>query len=93
MPVATHNHARPSARPDVVLRRVGSEWVLFDQSRERAHVLNLTAAIVWTYCDATLDTAGIAEAIARELPGTPVERLRADVDAVLRRFAAEGLLR
>lgn len=41
----------PMARGDVVLRRVGNEWVLFDAARDGAHVLNLTAAVVWTYCD------------------------------------------
>lgn len=41
----------PMARGDVVLARVGNEWVRFDAARDRAHVLNLTAAVVWTYCD------------------------------------------
>lgn len=41
----------PMARGDVVLRRVGNEWVLFEAARDRTHVLNLTAAVVWTYCD------------------------------------------
>jgi hypothetical protein len=75
-----------------VLRRVGSEWVLFDSRADRAHVLNLTAALVWTYCDGTMDGDGIAAAIARELKD-PSDRIKSDVEAVLQRFTAEGLLR
>jgi len=81
----------PTARPDVVLRRVGSEWVLYDAARERAHVLNLTAAVIWTYCDGTFQPAGIADAIAREVPGLDVASIRHDIHDVLRRFADEGL--
>jgi hypothetical protein len=85
---ATH----PLARSDVVLRRVGSEWVLFDTRRDRAHVLNLTAALVWTYCDGSFDTADMARAIAREVAGAPYEQIRGDIDRTLQRFASEGLL-
>lgn len=84
--------ALPTARPDVVLRRVGSEWVLFDARQDRAHVLNLTAAVIWTYCDGSHQSEAIVEAIARELPGAPAERLRGDIEQALRRFADEGLL-
>jgi hypothetical protein len=84
---------RPVARPDLMLRRVGSEWVLYDAERERAHVLNLTAAVIWTYCDGEHERASIAESIAREAPGIDAQNIRSDVDDALRRFADEGLLR
>jgi hypothetical protein len=83
----------PLARPDVALRRVGSEWVLFDAARDRAHVLNLTAAVVWTYCDGDHEPAAIAHAIALDLPATEAAAIRHDIGDVLERFAAEGLLR
>jgi hypothetical protein len=83
----------PSAREDVALRRVGSEWVVFDASGERAHVLNPSAAAVWAYCDGAHDAAAIAEAIARDLPTAELTAIRRDVEAVLLRFAAEGLFR
>lgn len=85
--------ALPVGRTDVLLRRVGNEWVLFDSSQGRAHVLNLTAAVVWTYCDGEHPSDAIADAIGRELKGSPARSdIRADVDQVLKRFAAEGLL-
>jgi hypothetical protein len=85
--------ALPLARSDVLLRRVGSEWVLFDAGHDRAHVLNLTAAVVWTYCDGNHPADAIAEAIAGELEATRADQIQADIEQVLRRFADEGLLR
>ena len=81
----------PTARGDVLLRRVGSEWVLFDARHDRAHVLNLTAAVVWTYCDGLHATEQIAAAISREIDGAGGSAVLDDIQSVLRRFAAEGL--
>jgi len=83
----------PLARPDVALRRVGSEWVLYDPAHERAHVLNATAAVVWAFCDGEHVPDAMAEAIASEVPSADAAQVRRDVDDVLRRFTAEGLLR
>ena len=85
--------ALPLGRTDVLLRRVGSEWVLFDAPSDRAHVLNLTAAVVWTWCDGNHAADAIADAIASELGGTSADAILADIEQVLRRFASEGLLR
>ena len=82
----------PVARQDVLLRRVGSEWVLFDARRDRAHVLNLTAAVVWTYCDGRHGTSAIAQAIAENLQDTGPDAIENDIEQVLSRFASEGLL-
>jgi len=84
--------ARPVGRPDLRLRRVGSEWVLYDAAQDKAHVLNQTAAVIWTYCDGTFERTAIADAIAREVPGLDSTRIKDDIDVVLRRFADEGLL-
>ena len=81
----------PVARNDVLLRRVGSEWVLFDARQDRAHVLNLTAAVIWTYCDGGHPSDAIADAIAREVPGARPPDIVGDIEAVIQRFAAEGL--
>jgi hypothetical protein len=89
----TPSAVQPSARADVALRRVGSEWVLYDAAGDRAHVLNATAAAVWAYCDGAHDSAAMAEALARDVPDAEPAAIRRDVEGVLRRFAAEGLLR
>jgi len=82
----------PTAREDVVLQRVGREWVLFDARHDRAHVLNLTAALVWTFCDGEHGATAIAAAIAHEVAGARADTMHPDIVEVLRRFADEGLL-
>ena len=91
MPDGT-TRSHPAARTDVTLRRVGSEWILFDARQDRAHVLNQTAAIVWTWCDGAHSPDDIARAIAAEIQDVTAEAIRGDIEAVLRRFAHEGLL-
>ena len=38
----------PKGRSEVIFRPLDDSWVLFDPRSERVHVLNLTAALVWT---------------------------------------------
>ena len=56
--------ARPKARPDLVFRRVGEEWVLFDPERQVVHVLNLSAALVWSLCMEGADEGQIRAELA-----------------------------
>jgi len=79
----------PVAREDVVFRRVGEDWVIFDPEAQRIHVLNLTAALVWSFCTGEFDVAGIE----REVRGA-FEHATDDAGAAdaLREFRAAGLL-
>jgi PqqD family protein of HPr-rel-A system len=83
----------PAAREDVVFRQLDDEWVLYDPSANKLHVLNLTAALVWTHLNGKTASPDIAEAIREAFessddPGDVV----ADVENALSRFRAEGLL-
>ena len=81
---------RPRRRADVVFRRVGDDWLLFDPRTQRIHVLNLTAALVWSFLEGERSLeeieAGVREAFAEG--GEAAEPAR----AALARFAEEGLL-
>ncbi len=52
-------------------------------------VLNLTAALVWTYCDGRRDPDAIARAVARE---NPYAADRSTVHNLLAEFAKQGIL-
>ena len=41
---------KPRARDDVIFRKTGDEWLLYDPSTDDIHVLNLSAALAWTLC-------------------------------------------
>lgn len=80
---------RPRARADLVFRRVGGDWLVFDPRTQEIHVLNLSAALVWSFCtgDHPVEEIGreVRSAFQDDIPGDPV----ADV---LQRFQQAGLL-
>lgn len=84
---------RPKARPDVVFRPMEDEWVLFDPVAHRIHVLNLTAALVWSLCDGVHDLEEMAREVAGSFSGAPEPSAVAEeVTATVERFREEGLL-
>ncbi len=63
---------RPRARTtDLVVERLADEVLVYDLVRDRAHTLNLTAAMVWDRCDGTRGSGDIALLVEEE-SGTPV---------------------
>jgi PqqD family protein of HPr-rel-A system len=90
----THNaSARPRVRDDVVFRELDQEWVVFDPATRRLHALNATAALVWEHCGGDLTVAEVVEAVRSAFSQPPAaEVVRRDVEEILERFRAEGLL-
>ena len=83
----------PHARDDVVFRALAREWVLYDPEQRKLHVLNATAALVWSLCDGDHDAAAIANEIAETLREPPShDAVRQDVDQAILTFARAGLL-
>jgi len=83
----------PRARDDVVFRSVAGDWVLYDPRSQDLHVLNVTAAAVWSCADGTRDVAAIAAALREHLEDPPEPaQVRADVERALARFRDDGLL-
>lgn len=83
---------RPRARPDLVFRRVAGDWLLFDPASGRIHVLNLTAALVWSFCTGESTPAEIADALGGAFESGAESRAEDAVGEALERFRREGLL-
>ena len=84
--------ATPKAREDVVFRPLADEWVLFDPRRHLLHVLNLTAALVWTHCDGETSLEALVEEVESAFTDPPPRSdLARDVDEALQRFRNEEL--
>ena len=80
---------RPRSREDVVLRKVGNEWLLFDPRHQRIHALNLSATLVWSHCTGEYTPEDIEEAVVLAY-GT--EEARPHVLTALEQFRDEDLL-
>ena len=64
---------RPRARHSgFLLRPVGDQLVVFDQARQRLHVLSRTAAIVWRHCDGQHTVTELMKLVGDEL-GAPAD--------------------
>jgi hypothetical protein len=85
--------ANPRGRDDVVFRQLDDEWVIYDPQSDRLHVLNLTAALVWSHCTGEYHVADIASEVGRTFdPPVGGDAIRGDVESALRTLHSEGLL-
>jgi PqqD family protein of HPr-rel-A system len=89
--MANRPTGHPQAREDVLFRQVDDEWVVFDPAANELHVLNLSAALIWSHCTGEHSRDEIAEAL-QEAYGIDLEQAAADVGAALDRFLEAGLL-
>lgn len=76
----------------MVFRQLSDDWVIFDPVANQIHVLNLSAALVWTSCDGTRALDEIVGEVAASFVDASPEAVRGDVEAALQRFGSEGLL-
>lgn len=79
----------PTGRSDVLFRRVGDDWLLFDPDAQEVHVLNLTAALVWAHCDGKHGVDEIEAVVAEAYPELSVTET---VNEALTRFQGLSLL-
>ena len=92
-PDQVHSGVMPRGRDDVVFRSVSGDWVIYDPKTKDLHVLNATAAAVWSCCDGSLSLDGIADELSAHLEGAPdIEAVRADVQRAIDEFMEHGLL-
>lgn len=72
--MSSQPHA-PQVRADVLFRRVGDDWILFDPVRDQLHSINLVAALVWRMLadgDSLSEIeAEVAQAFADKVQGDP----------------------
>lgn len=93
MQKSTPRRAYPRARADLTFRPVEGQFALTDPTGRRAQLLNLTAALVWTYCDGQHRPEAIAAAIAQALPEAGDRSAVHDrVVSLLDQFASQGML-
>lgn len=83
--------ATPARASTVTGVELDGEAVLYESVTESIHQLNITATLVWNCLDGCLRLEDLADGIAAAVDAEP-EAVRHDVVAVVRQFAAQGLL-
>ncbi len=80
----------PEARREgIIIKEVDGELLIYDRECDRAHCLNLPAAVIWTRCDGRNGIPAIAKAASKELGVRIDERL---VRFALKQFSSKRLL-
>jgi hypothetical protein len=83
---------RPRARAhEIVERIVDKSLMVYDLKEQRVHILNQTAAMIWTLCDGERALDEIAEIVAADFPDHQ-DVTRIDVTELVQAFADEQLL-
>ena len=66
----------PLARKDsLIVQALSDETLVYDRERDKAHCLNLSAALVWKHCDGNTTIPEIAQALESELKTTIDDRV------------------
>ena len=82
---------RPRPRAAVTTLPLDDELVLYEPESGQAHVLNPTAAHIWTLCDGERTVEAVSEALAAAY-GVDYARASADVRTLISGLVEAGLL-
>ena len=85
--------SRPRGRDEVEFRHVGTDWVLFDPGTRRILALDVTEALVWSYCTGDIDVAAMMAEIRQVFGAALPQGKDTGVVGALTRFQEAGLLR
>ncbi len=83
--------ARPTAREGIRELSIDDHVVLYDPITRRAHLLNASAAAIWSRCNGDEDLDQIARHLAERFDA-PFAAVRADVQSTVDRFVEVDLL-
>ena len=80
----------PKARREgIISKETDGELLIYDRERDKAHCLNLTAALVWKNCDGLRNISELARAVSREMDTTIDEAV---VQLAIRQLDRDHLL-
>jgi len=75
---------------DLEVHQVPDGYIVFQKQRDRVHYLNQTAAVIFEFCDGTLQPQDIVERVAKIYELDPMAHQ--DIRAALDSLVQEGLV-
>lgn len=78
-------------REDVIVKEMGDETVLYDQTLNLVHSLNVTASIIWELCDGEKGLDEIIQGILEKFD-VDEKTARKDTEKTLAEFKEKGFL-
>jgi hypothetical protein len=77
---------RPKKREDLAIQEVGNEFMLYDETNEKIHVLNHTAYLIWKLCDGNHTINDIENEISKNYSKTEYSDILQDIGAIIEDF-------
>ncbi len=82
----------PKRKPDVMMKSVGNESLLYRADDKSVHVLNSTAKLIWDMADGTNSLADLEQAIRTNFSVPDEYDLSKDLRQALEAMSEKGLL-
>ncbi len=87
------NITKPVCKPDITVKDIGGETLLYSADDEAIHILNPTAQLIWELCNGEHTAEDIERAVRASFSGADEHDVAGDVRRALAVFAGKGLLK
>lgn len=84
--------ANPTRKPDITIKNLGSETLLYGSDQKILHVLNSTAKLIWDLCDGQHSLVEIEQALRSNFSVPAAHDVMVDIEKTLEIFATKDLL-
>lgn len=83
---------RARRHPDVTVKELGNETLLYAPGGQAIHVLNATAYLIWQLCDGKHTLEEMEQALREAFAVPDSHDVRQDVEQTLAELARKGLI-
>lgn len=78
---------------NIAVRKLGEEFMLYDNEQDKIHILNATGAILWDLLDGNNSITEIKELLQKKFPEISPETISQDTDEIITTLKKEGLIK
>lgn len=82
----------PKTKKDIITSKMGRETMIYDPKKERLHILNRTASLVWNMANGRHSLEKIARNIRQRFTLSSTTKVESDILQILAKFQQEGLM-
>lgn len=73
-------------------RKLGADIMLYDEQKDKVHILNETGALIWELINGQNDFSAIKSGIIKQFPDVQPEEITRDIDEIIQKLVSEGLI-
>ena len=78
---------------NIAVRKLGEEFMLYDNEHDKIHILNATGAILWDLLDGDNSILEIKGLMQKKFPEISPETISQDTDEIITKLKVERLIK